>query len=56
MADIYYTVDQIAEKLQVKPTTVRKWIKNGLLEGKKMGKRWIISPENLQRYLDGLPG
>ena len=26
------TVDEVAERLRVDPTTVRRWIKNGILE------------------------
>ena len=41
----YYTVQEAAQILHVNERTVREWIKNGKLVGKKLGRRWLI-PES----------
>lgn len=39
----YYTVDEIAEMLHTHVETVRKWCRDGRLEGaRKFGKDWFI--------------
>lgn len=52
------TVDDVAQRLNVDPTTVRRWAKNGLLEtvylphqGKRVGYRF--KPEVLDALLNG---
>lgn len=48
--DKYYTPEQIAEILLVRPRTVRNWLRDGDLEGKKISNQWRISHENLQDF------
>ncbi|HET6453354.1 MAG TPA: helix-turn-helix domain-containing protein [Armatimonadota bacterium] len=47
------TVEQAALKLQVKPNTVRRWIKHGRIPGCKIGRIFRISEEDLERVLAG---
>ena len=47
------TVQQAAAKLQVKPNTVRRWIKHGRIPGCKIGRIFRISEEELDRVLAG---
>jgi len=47
------TVEQAAAKLQVKPNTVRRWIKHGRIPGCKIGRIFRISEADLDRVLSG---
>jgi excisionase family DNA binding protein len=47
-----FTVDQVAEYVQMKPTTVRQWIRDGSLVGVRYGKSYRISETALRRFLD----
>ncbi len=48
-----YTVDDVAELLQVTRTTVYAYIKSGKLKAKKIGKYYRITEENLRAFLEG---
>lgn len=55
---MYYTVSQIASKLDVNPETVRRWIRDGRLDAvrsscKKKGSR--IDEKSLSDFLDKNP-
>jgi excisionase family DNA binding protein len=45
------TPEQVAKKLQVEPSTVKRWLREGKLQGIKPGKLWRIEPEALNEYL-----
>jgi len=47
------TIQQAAAKLQVKPNTVRRWIKHGRIPGCKIGRIFRISEDDLDRVLSG---
>ncbi|MCL5105298.1 MAG: helix-turn-helix domain-containing protein [Armatimonadetes bacterium] len=47
------TVEQAAEKLQVRPNTVREWLKKGRIPGWKFGRFYRISEDELQLILAG---
>lgn len=42
------TVEEVADILKVKETTVRTWLKSGKLQGSKVGNSWRITKESLQ--------
>lgn len=44
---------QAAEKLQVKPLTVRKYLRKGLIPGKRLGREWRIVETDLEMFLRG---
>lgn len=54
MEERYLTVEQVAERLQVRRETVREWLRRGLLPGVRLGDRtgWRIRPSDLERFLD----
>jgi len=60
MDDSWLTVAQIAERVKLKPVTVRSWLNNGRLRGEKAGLRqWRVDPAELRRFLgesDGFTG
>jgi len=47
-----YTVDEVAAITQVTIWTVREWIKAGKLVGKKRGRAYIISEQDLKNFLE----
>ena len=48
----FFTVDEIAERLQVSDQTVRRWVKSGKLAAFKPGKELRIRPRDLKEFLD----
>jgi excisionase family DNA binding protein len=51
MAEKYYSPEEMAEQFNLKPATVRKWIRQGQLKAIKLGGLWRISEEELQRFV-----
>jgi excisionase family DNA binding protein len=53
MAEIkrVYTLDEVAEIMQVTKRTLYNYIKAGSLHAVKMGKYWRVSEENLQAFI-----
>ena len=47
-----YTAQEIADKLQIKKTTVYELIKRGELYSSKVGKQLPISEQQLKQYLE----
>jgi excisionase family DNA binding protein len=43
-----FTVEEVAAMLKVESTTVRRWLREEKIKGKKIGKSWRISEENLR--------
>ena len=46
-----YTVDEIAEVLTLKPTTVRVMLQNKEINGFKAGKAWRVTEDDLKEYI-----
>ncbi|MGH2496723.1 MAG: helix-turn-helix domain-containing protein [Ktedonobacteraceae bacterium] len=46
------TVEDVAQRLQIKPDTVRRWIRTGKLPAIELGGRLRIDPKDLQMFLD----
>jgi excisionase family DNA binding protein len=51
--ECWYTVEQVAKRLQVAEVTVRRWLREGLLRGSRLpGKAgWRIPASELERFL-----
>ena len=47
-----YTVDEIAEKLDVAENTIRQYIKDGKLKGKKFGVKWFVPSGAIREYFE----
>ena len=45
-----YSVDELAEKLGVTKVTIRAYLREGKLIGKKVGGNWYISEDSLKQY------
>ena len=50
----YLTAEQVADKLQLHPRTVRRLLTNGELPGAKIGTReWRVSAAVLRAFVEG---
>ncbi len=47
----YYTPEQVAEKLQLSVRTIWAYIREGKLPASKMGRKYRISDEQLDRFM-----
>lgn len=53
MQDDLLTVEQVAERLQLKPTTIRSWLRDGSLKGFKIApKVWRVRESDFQSWID----
>ena len=48
----FYTIEQIAECLEVSTRTVRRWIKQGLLVAHRVNGLLRVSAEDFQKFLN----
>jgi len=48
-------VEEVAEKLHVGIVTVRRYLANGQIPGKKLGKRWQVVESDLDAFLSVNP-
>jgi excisionase family DNA binding protein len=51
MADTLLTLEEVADKLRVRKSTVLRYINLGQLEGVRVGGRWRVRPEAVERYI-----
>jgi len=42
----------VSEYLNIKPETIRRWLKSGHLKGFKAGNRWRVRQEDLKQYME----
>ena len=47
----FYTIPETAQALRVTPQTIRAWIKQGKLKGKRVGRPILITENNLKEFL-----
>lgn len=52
MEEKFYTIDQVANILEMHHKTIRKFIKDGKLKANKVGKQWRVSQEDLNNFMD----
>lgn len=45
-----YAVEEVAEMLNVGEPTIRRYLREGRLKGKKLAKRWYVSEEAIKDY------
>ncbi len=48
-----YDVEDIAKALEMNPRIIRGWFTKGKLKGKKVGKSWVITEEDLRAFFSG---
>jgi excisionase family DNA binding protein len=45
-----YSVEELSEILDIQETTIRKYLRDGKLRGRKLARKWYISEESLAEY------
>ena len=51
-----YTVEEVADLLKIKPTTVRAMLRDNELNGFKAGKAWRVTEDDLKKYIQSQGG
>jgi len=49
----FYNVEALSGMLNIPVDTVRKYIRQGRVKAIKIGKKYMISEENLEAFLNG---
>ena len=49
--DNIYTVEQVSEMIKMHPKTIQRYIREGKIKAKKVGKSWRITEDNLTEFL-----
>lgn len=45
-----YSVEEVSRLLDIQEVTVRKYLRDGRLQGRKMAKKWFISEDSIRAY------
>lgn len=53
MPDECLTPEEVALRLKVLPKTVRKWLRDGLIPGIKVGRQWRIAASTVDGLISG---
>ena len=48
-----YDVQELAKLFDMTPQSVRKFIREGRIKGRKVGTRWYVTEEAIREYLLG---
>lgn len=49
----FYTLSELAEKLEVTRRTLYNYIKSGQLKANKVVGKWIVTEEQLKEFIEG---
>lgn len=47
-----YTVEQVAEMFSVQASTVRGWLRNGKMPGRKFESLWRVTADDIKKFID----
>jgi excisionase family DNA binding protein len=50
--EMIYTVSQVARMLNLNLGTVYQLLRGGVIPGKRLGRRWVISRKRFHQWLD----
>ncbi len=48
----FYTIQETAEALNVTAQTIRKYVKEGRIKGKRIGRPILITEKNIKEFLN----
>lgn len=51
MPERLLTPEETADRLSMKPRTIREWLRSGKLKGVKTGKNWRIREADLDAFI-----
>ncbi|MFD2926291.1 helix-turn-helix domain-containing protein [Halobacillus naozhouensis] len=46
------TIDDLCEILQLRPNTIRNYLKEGKIRGSKFGREWRVKQEDLDKFIE----
>lgn len=49
----FYSLQEVAEIVQVSRRSMYNYLKDGRLKANKVGGRWLISEEQLKNFIEG---
>ena len=49
---VLYDVETLSKLLDVQERTIRKYLREGRLKGRKLARKWYITEESLQAYFE----
>ena len=47
-----YDVEELSRLLDVQDRTIRKYLREGRLKGRKLAKKWYVTAESLKGYFE----
>lgn len=47
-----YTVEELSETLEIQERTIREYLREGRLKGRKLARRWYVSEDNIREYFN----
>lgn len=50
---VVYTVADLSKLLNTTPQTVRRYINEGKIKGRKIGRQWLVDEEAVKEFLRG---
>ena len=50
---VVYTVADLSKLLNTTPQTVRRYINEGRIQGRKIGRQWLVDEEAVKDFLRG---
>ncbi len=50
---VVYTVADLSKLLNTTPQTVRRYINEGKIQGRKIGRQWLVDEEAVKEFLRG---
>jgi len=53
MSSLFFTVDEVAERLDLHVKTVRRYIRDGRLKAKRIGKEYRVTRADLEAFAGG---
>ena len=51
----HLTTEEIAEALRVHKVTIVRWIREGKLKAKKVGRRWLVNVDDYNVFVESNP-
>ena len=49
-----FTVEELAERLDIQERTIREYLREGKLQGRKLAGRWYVTDEAIADYFRGV--
>ncbi len=47
-----YSVEELSDLLDVNQRSIRQWLRDGKIQGQKLGVKWYVSEDMLKKYFN----